>query len=165
MNVTQPFHVGIISRSGVEVQDPQGFELISILREILGKFGRQVVLHHCGSSQADNIGRVFAVNAGWQVEAHPAYKAAAMIPWRTAACQIRPEVIRPIQMTAERNREVILMSHRIVVVESAWGTPEGLALKAATEKRAVNYIKRVPLIAPPIAITGVQMDWLVDEPN
>lgn len=165
MNVTQPFHVGIISHSGIEVQRSQEDELISILGEILGKFRKQVVLHHCGSSQADNIGRDFAVNEGWQVQAHPDSKAAGMIPRRTTGLQIRPEVIRPAQIRTDRDKEVIRMSHRIVVVESGRGTLRGLALRAEAEGRAVNNIKRVPRIAPPMTTTRVQMDWLVDEPN
>ena len=70
MNVKQPFQVGIISDSGMEIQRSQEFELRGALGRVRGKFGRQVALHHCGSSQADNIGRAFAVRVGWQVEAH-----------------------------------------------------------------------------------------------
>jgi hypothetical protein len=98
----------------MEVQRSQGFEVIHALRRVLAKFGRQVALHHCGSSQVDNIGRAFAVRVGWQVEAHPADKAAGMIPWRTVAHESRSEVIHPAQMRAERDMEIIRTSRLIV---------------------------------------------------
>ena len=164
MNITQPLQVGIISHSGMEVQRPKGFELIDILGGILGRFGRQVVLHHCRSSQADNIGRVFALNAGWQVEAHPAYRAAGMIPWRTAVLENQPEVVHPARVRADRDMEIIRASNLIVTVESGWGMPTGPVRKAETEGRAVIHIKHAKLNAPlTMPYSGVVHNWLVDE--
>lgn len=164
MNVKQPIHVGIISDSGTEIQRSQGFGLIGALGRVRGKFGGQVALHHSGSSQADNIGRAFAVRAGWQVELHPACKAAGVIPWRTAALESRSEICHPARMRAERDMDVIRMSHLIVAVESDWDIAAGLVRTAESEGRAVIHIKRAKLNAlPAVVYSGVVHDWLVDE--
>jgi len=164
MNVTQPFQVGIISDSGMEVQRRQGLELIRMLGRVRGKFGRPVTLHHCGTSQADNIARTFAVNAGWQVETHPTYKGAGMIPWRTAVRHSSPEIIHPARTPRERDMEVIRKSHLIVAVEFDFGMGTGLLRKAEAEGRAVVHIKHAHLNALSAPIySGVIHDWLVDE--
>ena len=43
--------------------------------------------------------------------------------------------------------------------------PTGLVRKSEAGGRAVIRIKQAKLNAPPTVISGVQMNWLVDEPN
>ena len=63
MNVTKPVHVSITSDSKIQIQSSHGFSLISELGGILRKYGKEVVLHHCGCSLA-TISRA-PLRPGW----------------------------------------------------------------------------------------------------
>lgn len=133
MNVTKPFSVVIMGDLGAEIQLSQSSKMINTLTKVLREFGRQVTVHHCGGSSADIVAHGYAVNAGWRVEAHPACKAAGMIPLQTAAFGIKPEVIHPARTREDRDMEIIRLSRLVLVVESDWGMTTGLVRKGKPE--------------------------------
>jgi hypothetical protein len=160
---TMPFHASIISDSGMELQRSQGFELIRELGTIFGKYREQVILHHCCSSQADNIGRAFAIKTGWRLEAHPAHKAAGMMPWRAGTSESQlDEVVHPARARADRDVDLIRKAHVVLAVESDWGLAAREVRQAEAAGREVIQIKQARLSALPTAVYSGPVHCLVD---
>lgn len=166
MNVTKPVHVSITSDSKMQIQRSHGFAVISELDGILRKYGKEVVLHHCGSSVADNIARAFAARHGWRLEAHPASKTPGMVPWQAAACGTQAEVVHLVRDRAERDRFLVRVADVIVAVDSDWGVRTRVVSEVrAAEREAVDARQAILSRNPAMAFSGIVHDWLVNEPN
>ena len=166
MNVTKPVHVSITSDSPMQIQRSHGFALISELERILRKYGREVVLHHRGSSLADNIARAFAARHGWRVEAHPAFKTPGMVPWQAAATGTQAEVVHPVRDRAGRDQALVRVADIVVAVDSDWGVRTRVVSEArAAERAAVEARQAIFSRNPAMAFSGIVHDWLVHEPN
>jgi hypothetical protein len=166
MNVTKPVHVSITSDSKTQIQRAHGLAVISELERILRKYGKEVVLHHCGSSPADNIGRAFAARHGWRLEAHPASKTPDIVPWRAAATGTQAEVVRLARDRAERDQVLGRVADVVVSVDSDWGVQIRHVREARAAEREAVHARQVILSRnPAMAFSGVVHDWLVNEPN
>jgi hypothetical protein len=166
MNVTKPVHVSISSDSKMQIQPSHGFALIRELGGILRKYGKEVVLHHCGCSLADNIARTFAARAGWRLEAHPASKTPDMVPWQAAVSGTQAEIVHLARDRAERDRVLVRVADIVVAVDSDWGVRTRLVSEARAAERKAVYARQVIFGAnPAMAYSGIRHDWLVNEPN
>jgi hypothetical protein len=166
MNVTKPVHVSITSDSKIQIQSSHGFSLISELGGILRKYGKEVVLHHCGCSLADNIARTFAARVGWRLEAHPASKTPGMIPWQAAATGTQAEVVHLARDRGERDRVLRRVADVVVALDSDWGVRTRLVNEARAAERETVYARQEIFSRnPAMAFSGIVHDWLVNEPN
>jgi hypothetical protein len=166
MNVTKPVHVSITSDSTMQLQRAHGFALIGELEGILGKYGRAVVLHHCGSSMADNIARAFAARHGWRLEAHPASKIPGVVRSQAAATGTQAEVVHLARDRAERDRVLRQVADVVVAVDSDWGVRIRQVREARAAEREAVHARRVILSRnAAMAFSGIVHDWLVNEPN
>jgi hypothetical protein len=166
MNVIKPVHVSISSDSAVQIQRSHVLALIGELGEILGTYGKRVVLHHCGCSLADNTARAFAARAGWRLEAHPASKTQRMVPWQAVTAGIEAEVVHLARDRAERDRVLVRVANIVVAVDPDWGVRTRLVSAARAAEREVVYAMQVIFSRnPAMAYSGIAHDWLVNEPN
>jgi hypothetical protein len=166
MNVTKPVHVSISSDSKMQIQPSHGFALIREQGGILRKYRKEVVLHHCGCSLADNIARTFAARAGWRLEAHAASKTPGMVQWQAAATGNQAEVVHLARDRAERDRVPVRVADIVVAVDSVWGVRTRLVSQArAAEREAVSARQLIFSANPAMAYLGINHDWLVNEPN
>jgi hypothetical protein len=166
MNVTKLVHVSISSDSKMQIQPSHGLALKRELDGILRKYGKKVVLHHCGSGPADSIARTFAARAGWRLEAHPASKTPGMIPWQAAATGTQAEVVHLARDRAERDQVLRRVADIVVAVDSDWGVRTRLVSEArAAEREAVRARQVIFSANPAMAYSGISHDWLVNEPN
>jgi hypothetical protein len=165
MNVTKPVHVSISSDSTMAIQASPAFDLNRELGGILGKYGKEVVLHHCGCSPADKIARTFAAGAGWRLEAHPTFQTPGMVPWQAAATGTQPEVVHIARNRAERNRVLARVADIVVAVDPDGVRTRRIGDARAAEREAVNARQVIFSANPAIAYSGIRHDWLVNEPN